>query len=200
MNMRFMSSRTLANSNMNQNQSQRFRMMLPTPSYQQNVQQLAVPTREPEKKVKWGPAIWFGLHTLAEKVKEESFSRLREPLLRWIYAICTNLPCPDCSNHAKIYLDATNFNTIQTKEDLKRLLFNFHNSVNQRKGYPQFTWEELNEKYLLANMMNVMQNFFVFFEDRKHRSVKLIATDLHRGLISNEFKKWLNENMQYFNI
>lgn len=213
MNMRFMSSRTLANSNMNQNQlnqmkmpissPQSFRMILPVGQpiqlNQTNQQIVAIPTKPLVEKVKWGPAVWYGLHTLAEKVKEEYFSKIREPLLKWIYGICTNLPCPDCSMHAKQYLDAVNFNTIQSKNDLKRLLFDFHNSVNTRKGYPQFTYEELDSKYSVAITINILHNFIVFFEDRKHRSVKLIATDLHRGLMSNEFKKWLNANIQCFN-
>ena len=208
MNMRFMSSRTLANSNINQSQQNQmkmsmsrpnFRMILPAGQIQNNlIQQIAIPTKASEPKVKWGPAVWYGLHTLAEKVKDESFSKVREPLLKWIYSICTHLPCPDCSAHAKTYLDAVNFNTIQSKQDLKRLLFDFHNSVNMRKGYAQFSYEELDSKYSLAVTTKILENFFVFFEDRKHRSVKLIATDLHRALMSNEFKKWLNENIQYF--
>jgi hypothetical protein len=204
-----MSSKTLANSNPPPQNQQRqnqmatppspFRIRLPvsnTPAIP--VPQIAVPTKPTEKKVKWGPAVWFALHTLAEKVKDESFSKIREPLLKWIYAICTHLPCPDCSMHAKTYLDGFNFNTIQTKTDLKRMIFDFHNTVNARKGYPQFAYEELDAKYSAAITANILQNFIIFFEDRKHRSVKLIATDLHRALMSNEFKKWFNENVQYF--
>jgi len=204
MNMRFMSSKTLANSSpqkMSQNQNitqSPFRMRFPA-SNQIQIPQIALPTKQPEKKVKWGPAVWFALHTLVEKIKDDSFSKLREPLLKWIYTICTHLPCPDCSIHSKTYLDGINFNTIQSKKDLKRMIFDFHNSVNFRKGYPQFAFEDLDAKYSVAITANILQNFFSFFEDRNHRSVKLIATDLHRALISNEFKKWLNENVQYFN-
>ena len=208
MNMRFMSSRTLASSSMNQPAIQNKQISAPSPFRIRlpvtqsiivaGVPQIAIPTKAPEKKVKWGPAVWFALHTLAEKVKEESFSKIREPLLKWIYNICTHLPCPDCSMHAKSYLDAVNFNTILCKQDLKRMLFDFHNSVNLRKGYSQFAIEELDAKYSNAVTFNILQNFVSFFEDRKHRSVKLIATDLHRALMSNEFKKWMNENIQYF--
>ena len=203
MNMRFMSARTLANSNPPQSPPQipivikPFLMQIPVGKLP-TVPQIAIPTKVTEKKVKWGPAVWFALHTLAEKIKEESFSKVREPLLKWIYDICTHLPCPDCSMHAKTYLDALNFNTIQSKHDLKRMIFEFHNSVNKRKGYSQFPIEELDAKYSTAITMNILKNFISFFEDRKHRSVKLIATDLHRALICNEFKKWINENIQYF--
>jgi len=204
MNMRFMSSKTLANSNQQLSQNQNikpspFRMRFPASS-QIQIAQVAIPTKESEKKVKWGPAVWFALHTLAEKLKDESFSKIREPLLKWIYTICTHLPCPDCSMHAKTYLDALNFNTIQSKTDLKRMLFDFHNSVNYRKGYSQFSYEDLDAKYSTAVTINILQNFISFFDNRNHRSVKLIASDLHRSLITNELKKWLNENLQYFNL
>jgi hypothetical protein len=78
------------------------------------------------------------------------------------------------------------------------MLFDFHNSVNLRKGYSQFAIEELDAKYSSAVTFNILQNFVSFFEDRKHRSVKLIATDLHRALMTNEFKKWMNENIHHF--
>ena len=196
MNMRFMSLKTLAGNNQPNQQQSSFLMRFPATNNQ--VPQIALPTPPIVKKVKWGPAIWYALHTLAEKVKDDSFSKIREPLLKWIYTICTNLPCPDCSMHAKTYLDAINFNTIQSKQDLKRMIFDFHNSVNYRKGYPQFAYEDLDTKYSTAVTKNILQNFVSFFEDRNHRSVKLIATDLHRALICNEFKKWMNENIQYF--
>jgi len=200
MNMRFMSLKTLAGNNQpNQIQQQSpFRMQFPINNNKISVPQIAVATPPIVKKVKWGPAVWFALHTMAEKVKDDSFSKIREPLLKWIYTICTNLPCPDCSMHAKIYLDAINFNTIQSKDSLKRMLFDFHNSVNSRKGYSQFSYEELDAKYSKAVTVNILQNFTSFFEDRNHRSVKLIATDLQRALICNEFKKWINENIQHF--
>jgi len=149
------------------------------------------------KKVKWGEPTWFLLHTLSIKVKESEFTNIRADLLNRIYAICTNLPCPDCANHAKIYLDGINFNTIQTKESLKMLLYTFHNSVNKRKGYPFFPYDKLDEKYSLAITNNIIRNFMVHFSDR-NRSLKLIAGDLHRSQLCVLLKNWFNENISCF--
>lgn len=156
------------------------------------------PQQPAQKKVIWGPPIWFMLHTVAHKVKEDKFQEIRKQLLELIYAVCTNLPCPECSGHAKSYLDAINFNTIQKKEDLKRMLFEFHNAVNLRKGYAKFDYTELDEKYSKAITNSILQNFMSHFQDRPHRSIKLIATDLHRALISNKMKEWFNANIHYF--
>jgi hypothetical protein len=136
---------------------------------------------------------------LAEKVKEEMFSSLRTELLNNIYSICVNLPCPMCAGHAKEYLDKTNFNTIQTKNDFKLMLFHFHNEVNKRKNYTLFTIEELNEKYSNANTVNIIHNFMNHFQD-KYRSPKLIAYDLQRKRISIVLKDWFSRNIHHFNL
>jgi len=148
-------------------------------------------------KVKWGPAVWFFLHTVSVKIKDEHFQSLRTDLLSHIYSICINLPCPECSNHAKAYLDNINFNTIQTKNDLKKMLWAFHNSVNQRKGYPFFAFEQVDETFSKAITNNIFINFIAHFSDR-NRSLKLLPTDLHRSRLCNTLKIWLNTNINAF--
>jgi hypothetical protein len=155
------------------------------------------PVENSPKKVKWGEPTWFLLHTLSMKVKESEFKSIRVDLLNRIYAICINLPCPDCANHAKNYLDSINFNTIQTKEDLKIMLYNFHNNVNKKKGYPFFSYDQFNEKYSLAITNNIIRNFMVHFSDR-NRSIKLLATDLHRVQLCEALKTWFNEKIYCF--
>ena len=156
-----------------------------------------LPNDSSTPKMVWGPAIWFLLHTLAEKIKEDAFLNIRVELLNNIYAICTHLPCPICSEHAKEYLGKINFNTITTKVQLKYMLFNFHNEVNNRKGYPIFNIDELNEKYLKANTINIIQNFMIHFKD-KHRSPKLMADDLQRARIASSLQEWFRTNIIYF--
>ena len=158
----------------------------------------ATPVAEPKKKpMKWGEPTWFLLHTLAEKIKSDNFIIIRNDLLDAIYSICTNLPCPDCANHAKTYLDAINFKLIKTKDHLKRVLFDFHNSVNSRKGYPIFSFEELNTKYKNAVTINIIHNFMFYFED-KHASPRMISNDMYRKRISNNLKIWFDKNIQHF--
>jgi len=147
--------------------------------------------------MKWGQPTWFFLHTLAEKVNENRFQEIRKDLLEIIYSICTNLPCPDCSNHAKAYLDKINFNTIQTKNDLKNMLFIFHNNVNTKKSYTLFTLDELNTKYPLANTGNIFNLFFSHYL-AKTGTPKMIALDMFRRRIFTRIKDWINTNIYYF--
>ena len=63
----------------------------------------------------WGPPIWALFHTMIEKVKEESFQSLGPQMFSLIKQICQYLPCPDCANHAIIFLNKVNAKTILTK-------------------------------------------------------------------------------------
>ena len=202
--MKFFSSQTIANTN-SQIIGRTFYMPMKqvissqpvSPILEQPIQSIQSPIENLPKKVKWGEPTWFLLHTLSVKVKESEFKNIRVESLNRIYAICINLPCPDCANHAKNYLDGINFNTIQTKEDLKMLLYTFHNSVNKKKGYPMFPYEQLDEKYSLAITNNIIRNFMVHFSDR-NRSLKLLVGDLQRAQICAFLKNWFNENIIYF--
>ena len=198
MNMKFFSSHTISNTN-SQMVHQNFYMPVRTLVKNPIEENLSILVQEPQpvKKVKWGEPVWFLLHTLSIKVREDEFKNVRFDLLNRIYAICINLPCPECANHAKLYLDNINFNAIQTKEDLKKMLHTFHNEVNKRKGYPFFPYDQLNEKYSSAITMNMIRNFMIHFSDR-NRSLKLLATDLHRMQLCNTLKNWFNERIHCF--
>lgn len=176
--------------------SMNIRAKIPQLSTQEVPQQITV-TAAPEKKVKWGPSIWFLFHTLSVKVREERFQSIRHELLNHIYTICTNLPCPICSNHAKEYLNGINMNTIQTKDDFKKLIWAFHNNVNNQKGYPFFPFEEVDTKYSLAVTNNIIIHFISHFSDNS-RSVKLLADDLLRSQLCKVLKEWFNRNISAF--
>lgn len=155
------------------------------------------PPQETPKKIKWGYPTWLLFHTISVKIREDIFEDVIGNVLNIIYVICINLPCPDCANHAKKYLDSINFRTIQTKYQLQKMLFDFHNSVNMRKGYPLFKFENLEETYSKAITRNVIINFMDHFRD-KSRSIKMIANDFHRARLVNELSDWFNQNITIF--
>jgi hypothetical protein len=171
---------------------------IPLESQTKKEVKINTPEEPPKKKsMKWGEPTWFLFHTLAHKVKDEDFPTIRKDLINIIYTICTNLPCPDCAKHATEYMNNINFNTIQTKEQLKNMLFVFHNTVNSRKNFPIFPREELDAKYSRANTINIIKNFMVHFEN-KHKSIRMISDDLHRARIANNLKQWFSGNMTHF--
>jgi hypothetical protein len=155
--------------------------------------------QEQSGKIKWGAPTWYLFHTMAEKVREESFPLIRKELLNIIYTICTNLPCPDCSNHATKYMNGVNFDAILTKQDLKDMLFRFHNSVNARKNFPIFSKSELDEKYAAANTTLIVQYFFQVYE-KSTASSKINVNFLYRTRSINNTRAWFSANIFHFNI
>lgn len=158
----------------------------------------AAPPATPDApKNVWGAPTWFLFHTLAHKIQEDHFAAVHDELLNIIYSIACNLPCPYCAEHAKRYLDGINFQAIQTKDQLKRMLFEFHNSVNARKNYPAFTWEDLDAKYETAVTVNIVQNFITVYS-KKTNNIRLIADDLKRRSIYTKLRTWFMAHASQF--
>ena len=180
---------------------------LPQPILQMNRTQMSLreatnPTANVDiatpKKMTWGEPTWLLLHTMAQKAHDGTFPQIRAELLNIIYSICVNLPCPDCSEHAKMYLDKIDFkNSVRTKTDLKNVMFSFHNEVNKRKGLPIYQYGDLDSKYSCAITINIIYNFMYSFE-KKSKNVRMIANDNHRARIADMIKSWFNQNIKYF--
>lgn len=152
---------------------------------------------KPEYKMTWGEPIWFLFHTLAQKVKEESFPIIKDELLNNIYSICSFLPCPTCANHSMDYLNKINFNTIRKKEDLIKMIYVFHNEVNARKNVPPFDFIEVEKKYSTAITINILKNFMHTFEKRS-KSNRMMSTEFHKNNYIVQLKNWLNTNINCF--
>jgi len=155
--------------------------------------------QEQSEKMRWGAPTWYLFHTLAEKVKDEAFPIVRKELLNIIVTICSNLPCPDCASHATKYMNGINLDSIQSKQDLKDMLFRFHNSVNSRKNFPLFSQSELDNKYSLANTVAIIQNFFRVY-DRSSSSSKLSVNFLYRSTSISNIRSWLTLNISHFDM
>jgi len=151
----------------------------------------------PKPKMVWGEPTWFLFHTLAHKIKDESFSEIKNELIENIFSICYNLPCPKCQAHASEYVKRVNINSIKTKDDLKNFLFKFHNDVSSMKGNPIFPYDQLNDKYSKAVTVNIIRNFFVFFPDKSF-NVTAIANSIHRDRTITQLKNWFYKNIYHF--
>ena len=169
---------------------------IPTTTYVVNKPVSPVQQQENLPKMKWGRPIWTFFHVMAQKVKPEYFNLVIQDFLKNVLLVCATLPCPICSTHASEYMRSINMNNIRTKDDLINLFFNFHNVVNQRKGYAVLQKDQI-PNYESANTIAAIKSFVHAFED-KSRSMKLMADDIARARISSQFKFWINANIQYF--
>jgi hypothetical protein len=153
-------------------------------------------TKERVREMLWGQPTWFLFHTLAEKVKEEHFDKTKNDLFSFIKQICDNLPCPDCAQHATKYINGVNFQAILNKEQLKVMLFNFHNEVNIQKKYDSYDYADI-VKYKTAVTINIVSNFFYHF-NKKSYNVKLDISGYQRSKLLKNIRIWMEENYYCF--
>jgi len=105
----------------------------------------------------WGTPTWYFFHSLAEHINEDFYKHNKDTIKDYIIKICTNLPCYECTKHAKQYIRYNlNSNSIGDKEKLKTFFFKFHNAVNKRIQKPEFTDFD---KYKRANLIQVYNQF-----------------------------------------
>jgi hypothetical protein len=146
----------------------------------------------------WGPCTWYLFHSLAEKIKEESFNNIKGELLNIIKNICTNIPCGECSGHAIAHMRKIDIRKLNNKNDLKMMLWSFHNEVNHRLKKKVFTIEELNDKYSKAKLENIV-GYFIQQWRKPSRNPKLMVVSLHKDMGIKSFINWWNNNYNHFN-
>jgi uncharacterized membrane protein YheB (UPF0754 family) len=144
---------------------------------------------------KWGPSVWNLFHTLVEKIKEEDYERLGKELFSFIFRVCSVLPCPECSQHAKKFLSGINPKTLKTKDNLKSTMYIFHNFVNKRKHKEIFNFENM-DKYKNNNIIEVFNQFVKVYNTKGN--MNLLTDSFQRQMVVRDFKKWLTINMSSF--
>ena len=144
----------------------------------------------------WGPITWNFLHTFAEKIKDEEYSNQKEKILYFIKKICNNLPCPDCQAHASKYLKPLQVKHIEKKEELKKLLFIFHNNVNERINKKKQDIEII-ESYKQKHTLKVFYEFITVYSKPVHNN-RLMMDSMNRNLLMKELVSYLQENVNKF--
>lgn len=143
----------------------------------------------------WGPPIWRFFHVLTQKINEEHFKTIMPPLFNHMKNICHFLPCPECSLHARQFLNKINVSEIKTKKDFINIFYIFHNNVNRRKRKQMFDYDFMT-KYSNINVVDAFNSFVAVYNTKGN--MKLLTEAFHRNLILSEFKRWLKNNIKYF--
>jgi hypothetical protein len=143
----------------------------------------------------WGPPVWTFFHTLAEKINEDYFHKIKFSLFFIIKRICNFLPCPECSQHASRFLARINVQAIKDKNQFKQMLHLFHNTVNKRKRKQLFNFEHTN-KYKNYNLGATFNNFIKVYHTKGN--MNLLAESFQRSLLIKDLKKWIMTNHTFF--
>jgi lipopolysaccharide export LptBFGC system permease protein LptF len=137
------------------------------------------------------------IHTLAEKIKEDSFPLIGGGLIQVLIQICNNLPCPECAQHAKQFWAKVKTTNIKTKAELINLLFVFHNIVNKRKHIQLFKHENLT----IYKPQNLIQTYNMFSRNFNTRgNMNLITDSFRREIMLKSLRKWLMTNILHFEL
>jgi hypothetical protein len=144
----------------------------------------------------WGPPTWTFLHTFVEKVKENAPVQIYEKMFFLIKMICKNLPCPYCASDATKFLNNINLANIKSKKQLKDTIYLFHNYVNNKKKKPLFNYINM-QNYSSKNVVVAANNFIRVYHTRGN--MQQLSESFQRQLVIKTFKKWLKENIMYFN-
>lgn len=114
----------------------------------------------------WGPATWRLFHSLAVRLTDDNFAAIGSSMTALIVYICSNLPCPDCTRHATAFWKRQlQIHPVRTANDLRQILFVFHNSVNARKRKPQFPIDGI-DRYKEVNLAFAFKTFATHYYAR----------------------------------
>jgi len=126
------------------------------------VRKIEAVSKDKGTKGYWGTATWFLFHSIAARIEPVYYKQNYLLIWQFIEKCCSNLPCPYCRTHATQYVSKISHKKIDNKEKLRRVLFDFHNSVNQRTRKPILKYEEI-EKYKTAKLYHIFKNFEIKF-------------------------------------
>ena len=99
---------------------------------------------------KFGPGTWWILHLFAYRVdnKDKIVQFIKD-----LHYIAANIPCLKCRHHASEYLhdnDGSKYinETYNGRHvGMFKWMCDFHNTVNDRKGYPIVDWKNVYDEY-----------------------------------------------------
>jgi hypothetical protein len=137
----------------------------------------------------WGPPTWIFLHTLAAKVNQGQYPKLKKIMFNIVSLICHNLPCPRCAREVGYYLLRIKPNKLETKQDFILFIYLLHNWVNKKKKKPLFDSTKLNN-YNSFNIYSAFNNFIQVYQ-RKGNMQIIDESDPH-NLTLNELNNWIH--------
>jgi len=149
-------------------------------------------------KKDWGNISWILMHSLAQKVTENKFIDCKQILIIIIFDICSNLPCPDCREHAIKLLKTSNIHKISNKKQLISFLCEFHNIVNKKLKKPTKNIEEVEKQYSTAKLNMIVTIFFRVYNSVIYNE-KMIADSFRRKIFLKKLLEDLIKLKPYIN-
>ena len=116
-------------------------------------------------------------------------------MLFFIKRISTNLPCPNCSQHAARFFTRAPANAFSDKKAFKESLYMLHNVVNRRRNVSLHDIDVL-EQYKNRNIIGAYNKFIAVYNTKGN--MRLLTDTFQRQIIIRDFQKWLRSNLLAF--
>lgn len=151
-------------------------------------------------KQEWGNACWHLIHGLTFKMKTDD-KKIIDQLMVLLYNVCVNLPCPECSEHAKETFTQARNNGIKVNslDELQAFWWKFHNLVNMRTGKEWVLFEDAKSKYEKARLFHIVNNF-VRIMKRNIPGERSMMYSMSRNNAVEKMFNFIKENQASFDI
>lgn len=119
----------------------------------------------------WGPITWNLLHTICEKIYADRFAHAKKDVIQIVLLIIQNIPCPICREHAEQYLKKHNIFSCNSRDELIKYVFNFHNDASIHAKNPVFG-KEILKKYNNFSFNDVVNQYMQYFKNARSDDLK----------------------------
>lgn len=146
----------------------------------------------------WGHVLWLFLHTISEKIKDESFEKHKSFLSNIISSLCSTIPCYECEKDSLAYIKNHPLQRIKSKSDLKLYLFDFHNHVNKKTHKTAFELKQLEQykKYSFIKIINLFKKYYLYYRG----NTLDLSKGLQRRMVIQNIMEYINKNKNDFYI
>ncbi len=146
----------------------------------------------------WGRYTWALFHFLCENMKDEYVGEALPQVKKIIWTVCSNLPCPVCRRHAMLYLSkpSNGFKNAQTKTELRKFMYEFHNLVNVKTRKNTFDENNLTS-YSRIQFDTILVGWQKYFS-LLHVDQYTFREETNRKKIKMEVIKYLKERSYIF--
>ena len=151
----------------------------------------------------WGPATWSFIHIFCQNINEKQLLSNKNEVYNFLSQILCNLPCPECSYHARLFIINCNFDKLHSKQQLIDLIFNFHNKVSARVHYKNPKYKDVDikilEQYKNRNTKDAFRTYHAeWITASAIKNVLAMTSTFNRHIFMEKTIKWMKSHLHLF--
>lgn len=118
----------------------------------------------------WGSSAWRLMHSVTFTYPKNPSVVDKQHYKQFFESLCYVLPCQNCCFNFQKELNTFDLDSaLQSRETLSRWLFDLHNSVNERLGKKQLTYDEV--EIIYNNLVRDDQSYKTFCSNHTYKII-----------------------------